>query len=48
MSEVTYIVDKDSMVASIVIDTAGPVNTIGQRFITDLEKATARAEETTR
>lgn len=43
MAEVTYILDRDSRIATMVIDTAGPVNTIGQRFVTDLEKATAQA-----
>ncbi|MCA1962032.1 MAG: enoyl-CoA hydratase/isomerase family protein [Desulfomonile sp.] len=43
MAEVTYALDRDSLIGTMVIDTAGPVNTIGQRFITDLEKATAQA-----
>jgi 3-hydroxyacyl-CoA dehydrogenase / enoyl-CoA hydratase / 3-hydroxybutyryl-CoA epimerase len=43
MPEVGYSLDQASRVATLVIDTAGPVNTIGQQFITDLEKASARA-----
>ena len=43
MAEVAYILDRDSRIATMVIDTEGPVNTIGQRFVTDLEKATAQA-----
>jgi len=43
MAEVTYTLDKDSLIGTMVIDTAGPVNTIGERFITDLEKTTAQA-----
>lgn len=45
MSEVSYTLDQDSRVATLIIDTAGPVNTIGQRFIADLERATARANQ---
>ncbi len=44
MREVTYTLDKASNMATMLIDTAGPVNTIGQQFITDLEKATGRAQ----
>lgn len=43
MSEVKYIPDQKSKVATFVIDTAGPVNTIGRQFIADLEKATESA-----
>jgi len=43
MPEVSYSLDEASRFATMIIDTAGPVNTIGQQFITDLEKATARA-----
>ena len=43
MAEVTYSLEPNSRIATFVIDTAGPVNTIGERFITDLEKATERA-----
>ena len=45
MSEVTYRLDEQSQVATFTIDTAGPVNTIGQQFLTDLEKAVNRAKE---
>jgi 3-hydroxyacyl-CoA dehydrogenase / enoyl-CoA hydratase / 3-hydroxybutyryl-CoA epimerase len=44
MSEVNYILDQSTKIAAFVIDTAGPVNTIGQRFIADLEKAVDRAQ----
>ncbi|MBI5250120.1 MAG: enoyl-CoA hydratase/isomerase family protein [Desulfomonile tiedjei] len=43
MPEVAYLLDQASNVATFVIDTAGPVNTIGQQFVTDLEKSSARA-----
>ncbi len=43
MSEVRYHLDRTSDIATLVIDTAGPVNTMGRQFISDLEKATARA-----
>ncbi len=43
MPEVIYSLDESSKVATFTIDTAGPVNTIGERFLVDLEKATARA-----
>lgn len=43
MPEVIYSLDQASRFATMIIDTAGPVNSIGQQFITDLEKATARA-----
>ena len=43
MPEVIYSLDQSSKVATFSIDTAGPVNTIGERFLVDLEKATARA-----
>jgi 3-hydroxyacyl-CoA dehydrogenase / enoyl-CoA hydratase / 3-hydroxybutyryl-CoA epimerase len=45
MPEVSYLPDTDSMIATLAIDTAGPVNTIGQVFIADLEKATAQANK---
>ncbi|MGC8660583.1 MAG: enoyl-CoA hydratase-related protein, partial [Desulfomonilaceae bacterium] len=44
MSEVTYGLDKSSRIATFVIDTAGPVNTVGQLFLADLEKAIQRAK----
>jgi 3-hydroxyacyl-CoA dehydrogenase/enoyl-CoA hydratase/3-hydroxybutyryl-CoA epimerase len=43
MPEVTYSLDQAAGFATFTIDTAGPVNTIGQKFITDLEKASTRA-----
>jgi 3-hydroxyacyl-CoA dehydrogenase/enoyl-CoA hydratase/3-hydroxybutyryl-CoA epimerase len=43
MAEVTYSLDPNSKIATFVIDTAGPVNTIGEKFISDLEKATEKA-----
>ncbi|AFM24289.1 3-hydroxyacyl-CoA dehydrogenase NAD-binding domain-containing protein [Desulfomonile tiedjei] len=45
MPEVAYHLDQATRVATFVIDTAGPVNTIGLQFITDLEKASARAQK---
>ena len=45
MSEVEYILDREGMVATFIIDTAGPVNTIGQIFMTDMEKAINRANK---
>jgi 3-hydroxyacyl-CoA dehydrogenase/enoyl-CoA hydratase/3-hydroxybutyryl-CoA epimerase len=43
MPEVKYYLDAKSKVARFMIDTAGPVNSIGQQFMTDLEKATLQA-----
>ncbi|MHB8202515.1 MAG: 3-hydroxyacyl-CoA dehydrogenase NAD-binding domain-containing protein [Desulfomonilaceae bacterium] len=43
MSEVTYRLDQSSKIAIFVINTAGPVNTIGQRFLADMEMAIERA-----
>ena len=43
MSEVTYRLDQSSKIATFVINTAGPVNTIGQRFLADMEMAIERA-----
>ena len=45
MSEVEYVLDREGMVATLIIDTAGPVNTIGQVFMTDMEKAINRANK---
>jgi 3-hydroxyacyl-CoA dehydrogenase / enoyl-CoA hydratase / 3-hydroxybutyryl-CoA epimerase len=45
MPEVQYNLDHLAGLATFTIDTAGPVNTIGQKFITDLERASARAEQ---
>src|SRR5208283_4111890 len=43
MSEVAYTLDNSSKIATFTIDTAGPVNTVGQVFVADLECATASA-----
>jgi 3-hydroxyacyl-CoA dehydrogenase / enoyl-CoA hydratase / 3-hydroxybutyryl-CoA epimerase len=43
MSEVAYTLDQSSRIATFTIDTAGPVNTVGQAFVADLERATAKA-----
>ena len=43
MSEVAYTLDQSSRIATFTIDTAGPVNTVGQAFVADLERATGKA-----
>ena len=43
MPEVTCTLDSTSRVATLVIDTAGPINTIGTTLVADLERAWARA-----
>ena len=43
MQEVRYKIDRDKNIAIFELDTAGSVNTIGEQFITDLGKATERA-----
>jgi len=43
MQEVKYRIDKEKNIALFEIDTSGPVNTIGEQFISDLGKATERA-----
>ncbi|MCL5124235.1 MAG: 3-hydroxyacyl-CoA dehydrogenase NAD-binding domain-containing protein [Deltaproteobacteria bacterium] len=43
MSEFTYSLDQLSSVATLSINTAGAVNTIGQRFLADMEMAIDRA-----
>ena len=43
MSEVFYSHLQSSKIATFTIDTAGPVNAIGQRFISDLERAVTAA-----
>ena len=43
MPEVKYHLDRDSMIATMAINTAGPVNTIGRQFLSELETAVARA-----
>ncbi|MGO9122281.1 MAG: 3-hydroxyacyl-CoA dehydrogenase NAD-binding domain-containing protein [Desulfomonilaceae bacterium] len=45
MSEVDYILDRKNMVASFIINTAGPISTIGQTFMTDMEKAINKANK---
>ncbi len=45
MPEVTYHMEPDTTVATMVIDTAGPVNSIGHRFLTDFEKAVEKARK---
>ncbi len=45
MPEVLYNLDKETNVAMFTIDTAGPVNTIGQQFLADLEKVVNRAQQ---
>ncbi len=43
MTEVAYTLDHSSRIATFTIDTAGPVNSVGQAFVADLEQATASA-----
>ena len=43
MTEVAYTLDRSSRIATFTIDTAGPVNSVGQNFVADLEQATASA-----
>jgi len=43
MDEVRYRIERDTNIAVFEIDTPGPVNTIGERFITDLGKAAEQA-----
>ncbi|MFW6114698.1 MAG: 3-hydroxyacyl-CoA dehydrogenase NAD-binding domain-containing protein [Thermodesulfobacteriota bacterium] len=43
MAEVRYRIDRDTNIAVFEIDTPGPVNTIGERFIADLGKAAQQA-----
>jgi 3-hydroxyacyl-CoA dehydrogenase/enoyl-CoA hydratase/3-hydroxybutyryl-CoA epimerase len=45
MPEVTYHLNTDTNIASLVIDTAGPLNTIGRQFVTDLERAVEQASQ---
>jgi 3-hydroxyacyl-CoA dehydrogenase / enoyl-CoA hydratase / 3-hydroxybutyryl-CoA epimerase len=45
MPEVGYLPETDSMIATLAIDTAGPVNTMGHVFIADPEQATAQANK---
>ncbi|MCG2774806.1 MAG: 3-hydroxyacyl-CoA dehydrogenase NAD-binding domain-containing protein [Desulfobacterales bacterium] len=43
MQEITYKIDREKGIAVFEIDTAGPVNTIGEQFIVALGNATRRA-----
>ena len=43
MEEIRYRLDKETGIALLVIDAAGPVNTIGGQFIADLDDAARRA-----
>jgi len=43
VQELRYKIDKEKGIAIFEIDTAGPVNTIGEQFITELGEATERA-----
>ncbi len=43
MSEVKYAIDRENNLATLTIDTAGPVNLIDRSFLTQLEKVAARA-----
>jgi 3-hydroxyacyl-CoA dehydrogenase/enoyl-CoA hydratase/3-hydroxybutyryl-CoA epimerase len=45
MQEVTYVLDEASGIATLTIDTPGPVNTIGAGLIADLDRAVTRAGE---
>ena len=45
MPEVRYQINPDTKIATFTIDTAGPVNTIGEKFIKDLTAATERANQ---
>ena len=43
MQQIRYRCDKKNGIATLVLDTPGPVNTIGERFIADLTAATQKA-----
>ncbi|QCQ23028.1 3-hydroxyacyl-CoA dehydrogenase NAD-binding domain-containing protein [Desulfoglaeba alkanexedens] len=45
MPEVTYRLDSEMRLATFLIDTAAPVNAIGEQFIKDLAECTRRANE---
>ncbi len=45
MSDIAYHKDNTTNIATFVIDVAGPVNVIGQRFISDLEKVVMAAKQ---
>ena len=38
MQEIRYLLDRMKNIASIEIDTAGPVNTIGEKIINELRQ----------
>jgi 3-hydroxyacyl-CoA dehydrogenase/enoyl-CoA hydratase/3-hydroxybutyryl-CoA epimerase len=44
VQELRYKIDRETRVAIFEIDTAGPVNTIGEQFILDLGEATEKAK----
>ncbi|MBW2260742.1 MAG: enoyl-CoA hydratase/isomerase family protein [Deltaproteobacteria bacterium] len=43
MQELTYTIDERTGIATLEIDTPGPVNTIGSRLITELDRGVERA-----
>ncbi len=43
MQELTYRIDEKTGIATLTIDTPGPVNTIGSTLITELDRAVTRA-----
>lgn len=43
MKQIRYMLDRSKGIAHVVIDTPGPLNTIGAQLITDLSSATLRA-----
>lgn len=45
MPEVSYTLDQSTKVVTLTINTEGPVNTIGTRFLEDLERAIAKAKD---
>lgn len=45
MGSIKYIFNEQTQVASFVMNCPGPVNTIGQDFIADLERATIKADK---
>jgi enoyl-CoA hydratase/carnithine racemase len=44
VQELRYKIDREKSVAVFEIDTAGPVNTIGEQFIAELGEATEKAK----
>jgi len=45
MPEVRYALDRSRRVATLTLDTAGPINTIGSALLADFEAAWTRAED---